>query len=159
MPDIVYVLTNPAMPGIVKIGMTNTSVQDRMKQLYTTGVPLPFECAVAVEVGEGSAKQVETALHTAFSPYKLNKEFFEIESYQAEAILRAWPDDDVTPHVKREADDDLAPADRVVVKDFKRKRSPNLNFKQMRIPVDSILVSTHPEAQEATVKGDTRVSF
>ena len=51
MPNIVYVLTNPAMPGIVKIGMTDKlEVQPRMRDLYTTGVPLPFDCVIATEV-------------------------------------------------------------------------------------------------------------
>ena len=51
MPNIVYALTNPAMPGIVKIGMTDRDdVKRRMSDLYTTGVPLPFECAVAWEI-------------------------------------------------------------------------------------------------------------
>lgn len=38
---IVYVLTNPSMPGMVKIGMTERSEMDaRLKELYTTGVPV-----------------------------------------------------------------------------------------------------------------------
>ena len=41
MPDIVYVLTNPAMPGFVKIGYT-TDIQARLKQLHNTSVPVPF---------------------------------------------------------------------------------------------------------------------
>ena len=41
---IVYVLTNPAMPGIVKIGKTHASLGSRLSQLYSTGVPVPFEC-------------------------------------------------------------------------------------------------------------------
>jgi len=42
---IVYVLTNPTMPGLVKIGKTSRdSVMARLSELYTTGVPLPFEC-------------------------------------------------------------------------------------------------------------------
>jgi hypothetical protein len=52
---IVYVLTNEAMPGLVKIGMTDdTNPDTRVSQLYSTGVPLPFE--------------VEQALHSAFAP-------------------------------------------------------------------------------------------
>ena len=35
---IVYLLTNPVMPGLVKIGMTTRDDLDvRMRELYTTG--------------------------------------------------------------------------------------------------------------------------
>ena len=35
------------MPGLVKIGMTTQEdIDKRMKELYTTGVPVPFECGV-----------------------------------------------------------------------------------------------------------------
>lgn len=48
---IVYVLTNPAMPGLVKIGQTKRDKMDaRLKELYGTGVPLPFECQYACRV-------------------------------------------------------------------------------------------------------------
>ena len=49
---IVYVLTNPAMPGMVKIGKTGREVEARLNDLYTTGVPLPFECAYAARVAD-----------------------------------------------------------------------------------------------------------
>lgn len=40
---IVYLLTNPYMPGLVKIGMTKQEdLEKRMKELYTTGVPVGF---------------------------------------------------------------------------------------------------------------------
>ena len=94
MANTVYVLTNPAMPGIVKIGITGQEdAQDRIDQLYKhSGVPLPFECVIAIEVTEGDAAKLEKALHTAFGPQRVNpkREFFQIDPYQAEAILRAW---------------------------------------------------------------------
>ena len=69
MPNIVYALTNPAMPGLVKIGMTDRDdVQRRMSDLYSTGVPLPFECVVARELDDQAAADIEKALHTAFGP-------------------------------------------------------------------------------------------
>jgi hypothetical protein len=46
MPDVVYVLTNEAMPGLVKIGLTTDSLESRILQLSSaTGVPLPFKMA------------------------------------------------------------------------------------------------------------------
>jgi hypothetical protein len=45
---IVYLLTNPVMPGLVKIGMTaQEDIDRRMRELYTTDVPVPFECQFA----------------------------------------------------------------------------------------------------------------
>ena len=73
--QIVYVLTNPAMPGFVKIGKTFIEdVSVRLQQLYTTGVPFPFDLAFACKVP--NADEVERALHRAFAPnsdYKLDK--------------------------------------------------------------------------------------
>ena len=57
---IVYVLTNPAMPKMVKIGKTGREVEARLNDLYTTGVPLPFECAYAAKVAD--MDKVEKAL-------------------------------------------------------------------------------------------------
>jgi len=45
---IVYVLTNPAMPEMVKIGMTTRDcAEESMKELYGTSVPAPFACDCA----------------------------------------------------------------------------------------------------------------
>ena len=50
MEGRVYVLTNPAMPNMVKIGKTTRDVELRLADLYSTGVPLPFECEYAAKV-------------------------------------------------------------------------------------------------------------
>ena len=159
MSNIVYVLTNPAMPGIVKIGTTTReNPQVRMNELYTTGVPLPFECAIAIQTDDERAEALEKALHTAFGPYRLNpsREFFEIETYQVEALLKAWPGTDVTPQVNEETDK-LEAGEREAVKKFKSRR-PNLNFVEMGIPIGSTLGSIET-GEEATVSGDKAVTF
>lgn len=88
MSGIVYLLTNPAMPGLVKIGKTTRDdPQLRMGDLYTTGVPLPFDCELAMEVEDET--QVETAFHQAFEPNRINpkREFFKIDVVQADTEL------------------------------------------------------------------------
>ncbi len=42
MPQIVYVLTNAEMPGLIKIGITNADVAERVRQLDNTSVPVPL---------------------------------------------------------------------------------------------------------------------
>jgi len=38
----VYILTNPSMPGLVKIGRSKNGGRKRASDLYQTGVPTPF---------------------------------------------------------------------------------------------------------------------
>lgn len=65
--SIVYVLANPAMPGLVKIGRTSSDdTALRLSQLYTTGVPVPFELKFACRVQ--NPEEVELALHTGAVP-------------------------------------------------------------------------------------------
>jgi len=48
---IVYVLSNPAFDNYVKVGRT-IDLEQRLKQLDNTSVPLPFRCVFAVEVDD-----------------------------------------------------------------------------------------------------------
>ena len=125
MPNIVYVLTNPAMPGIVKIGMTDRlEVHPRMKDLYTTGVPLPFDCVIAREIEDKEAAEIERALHTAFDPYRINpnREFFQVEPEQVEVLLWVMPGRDVTPQEAGQSTD-LDLDDKEASSEFKRRQS------------------------------------
>ena len=125
MPNIVYVLTNPAMPGIVKIGMTDgPDVLQRMGALYTTGLPLPFDCVIAREIEDRKAAEIERALHAAFEPYRINpsREFFQLEPEQVEVLLRVMPGQDVTPQ-DSDRPAELQNDDREASSGFKRRQS------------------------------------
>ena len=146
MSVIVYVLTNPAMPDLIKIGKTTRDdLQARMRELYTTGVPLPFDCAMAVEIeSQERGDKLEKALHVAFEPNRLNRsrEFFTVKSSQVEALLKIWPDArDVTPEIERDGwSEDLSSEEKEDARKFKRRnRRPNLNFRVMGIPDGSEL--------------------
>ena len=156
--QIVYVLTNPAMPNLVKIGKTTRSdVTTRMNELYSSGVPFPYECVYAVEVDD--CTEVEKALHTAFHPNRVNprREFFEINPEQALAILKLVGGNDVTPMVNDDLNTNVSDAERESAK--KAKRLPNINFEEMGIPVGSVLVFAGDEDAEVTVTSDRKVNF
>ena len=124
MPNIVYVLTNPAMPGLVKIGMTDRDdVRRRMRDLYSTGVPLPFECVIAREMEEKEALDIERALHAAFAPYRINdsREFFEMDPEQVQVLLRVMSGRDVTPG-NSEEDAESQVEDQAAATEYKRRR-------------------------------------
>lgn len=75
-----------------------------MSELYSTGVPLPFECVFAGKVK--NVKVVEASLHQAFSPNRVNpsREFFDIDEEQAIVILKLLDHEDVTPEINQELD-------------------------------------------------------
>ena len=107
---IVYLLTNPVMPGLVKIGMTTQEdIDKRMKELYTTGVPVPFECQFACKVKKTDCAKIEKALHAAFAPQRVNsnREFFRISPDQAIAILELFHHEDVTDEITDEIENDF----------------------------------------------------
>ena len=154
---IVYVLTNPAMPGIVKIGRTTRgSIDARLNELYSTGVPVPFECAFAGRVVDEG--RVERAFHRAFGPYRINpkREFFQIEPEQAVALLELLVVEDVTPELQREADEVDADS-REGARRLKARR-PVQNFVEMGIPVGSTLEFAQGDARCTVVSG-RRVEF
>ncbi|MFN5422498.1 MAG: GIY-YIG nuclease family protein [bacterium] len=157
MEGIIYILSNPAMPGIIKIGKTTKEdVKLRMKELYSSGVPLPFECVYAAKVNNLDA--VERALQTAFSPNRLNpkREFFEIETSQAIAIIKLLELENVSPLVDQEANL-IDHAELEAAKAYAQKR-PRMNFEEMGIPIGSQLIFNN-NAEIAIVTSDRMVSF
>ena len=93
---IVYVLTNPAMPDIVKIGKTK-DINQRLTTLYTTGVPLPFKCIYAKEVADMDF--AEEKLHAGLGSRRVNekREFFKIQEDELIHLFDLISGKDVTP--------------------------------------------------------------
>ncbi len=141
---VVYLLTNPAMPGLVKIGRSaQEDTQARLDQLYTTGVPVPFELQFACRVT--NPDEVERALHTAFGPQRVNpkREFFRIEPDQAMAILRLLHLEDATSAVEAQPSA-ISEQEQGATKAL-RARRPNLDFEIMGIPMGATLQCTRNE--------------
>jgi hypothetical protein len=101
---------------------------------------------------------VEKAFHTAFGPNRLNprREFFEIESGQAIAILKLLELENVSPLVEQEVNV-VDPIEIEAGKAFAQKR-PRLNFVEMGIPIGSELVFNN-NGEIATVISERNVRF
>lgn len=157
--QIVYILVNPAMPNMVKLGKTTQiDVEARMSQLYSTGVPLPFECVYAVEVDDCS--KVELALHIAFGPSRVNpkREFFDIDPEQAIAVLKLLGKNDVTPKINAQLNVNVSEAEKSSSEQTMKKR-PKLNFNEMGVPENSTLVFTEDENVTVKVVSAMKVEF
>jgi hypothetical protein len=82
----IYILTNPSMQNMVKIGFTNRNVSLRAKELSAaTGVPTPFQVHSAFRVPKGLSSKIESQIHKELSKYRVNKsrEFFRLSPDQA----------------------------------------------------------------------------
>jgi hypothetical protein len=157
--ETVYVLTNPAMPGLVKIGFTtNEDAKKRIDGLYTTGVPFPYKIEFVCKVP--SAVEVEKALHVAFGPNRVNpkREFFQIETEQAIAILKLLHEEETTEQVSKQAQEGEVDEQSLAAAEQYIKRRPNLNFEEMGIAVGSQLVCTQNDAI-VTVVGQKKVKL
>jgi len=157
MSEIVYVLTNESMPGLVKIGRTTNSVEQRIKQLDTTSVALPFQCFYAAEVKDSAF--VEGKLHLAFAHARVrqNREFFRVDANQVAAAIQIGELKDVTPKddVVNDASDVQA-LQAAVEKDDRRSR---LRFSQLDIPIGAVLLFAKDAAITCSVVGDGQVSY
>ena len=89
MAEYVYILINPAIPNLVKIGRTDRSPEDRASELATTGVPTAF--IVAYEHQVGNSRGAESAIHAllqekGFRP-EASREFFKMPLKTAVAVV------------------------------------------------------------------------
>jgi len=86
--DIIYVLSNPTYPGLLKIGYTRKEIGIRVKDLSkATGVPTPFKLEYVFKCYNGL--QLESDIHKHLKDFRPNnyREFFDVTLNQAiEAI-------------------------------------------------------------------------
>lgn len=153
----VYILINEAMPGLIKIGRTTTSVKQRISELNSpAGIPLPFTCYYAARV-EDSTK-VERKLHEAFGDHRLRerREFFRLSPHRAQAALELVALEDVTPQ-EEIIDDFPDDAERGLIRETNRRVLPT--FSQYQIPLGALLHLTKDSQIKATVDGERSVEF
>lgn len=90
MPNIIYILTNPALDGLIKIGKT-TNLVDRLRSLSSsTSIPAPFAVYYHCEIRDDfKLEEVERNLHFVFGPERYNKqrEFFRTDPERARTAL------------------------------------------------------------------------
>jgi hypothetical protein len=157
MPEIVYVLINEAMEGLVKIGHTHTSLEQRIRQLDTTGVPLPFQCFHAAEVNDSVL--VEGRLHRIFVDKRIrkNREFFRVDPNQVREAIQLAELRDVTPRfdVVDDAEDIQAMRNAAVA----GERRARLKFSELDIPIGATLNFALDTAITCQVVADGKVNF
>jgi hypothetical protein len=71
-------MSNPSMPGLVKIGRTTRSVEQRANELWQTGVPTPF--VVEFSILSPDCEGMELRAHEFFHESRVDgsREFFRV---------------------------------------------------------------------------------
>ena len=150
---IVYVLSNPAFDNYVKIGRT-IDLEQRLKQLDNTSIPLPFRCVFAIEVDDEIA--VEKLVHQAFADVRVrsSREFFEIDAQRVIAALKLTNGKDVTPKSDIAEDaESIAALERTV---GKRK---TYTFNDAEVVIGDMLTYSKDESITAKVVADKKIEF
>ncbi len=84
-PGYIYVLSNPSMPGLLKIGFTRRPVRERAFELYktVTGIPTPFN--IEFEILTHYPEDDEAYLHKRLRNHRVSeyREFFRIGVHEA----------------------------------------------------------------------------
>ncbi|MCY4522934.1 MAG: GIY-YIG nuclease family protein [Caldilineaceae bacterium] len=180
MSSTIYVLSNPAMPETVLIGYSRKeNISGEIADLYTSSVPAPFKCELAANVE--NARDVLALIHSIFANARISpdRDFFKVSSDQVMAVLKLAGGKDVTPGedgtvAAAAAEAAPAPANgrrraangrrrprRGQAKSAsgrkRRRRRPNLNFKQLSIEPGSVLVGR--DGTEVIVHDDRQVSY
>lgn len=110
---IIYVLVNPSMPGVVKVGKTTNEATARAAQLSSgTGVPARFEVfkQYLVKDCHEAERYAHSLLEKTFGRPNPSREFFEGSPEEVTAVL----DDALSTHLQESPSDHVMQLKRVL---------------------------------------------
>jgi hypothetical protein len=152
--DIVYILTNEAMPDYIKIGRTN-DINRRLKDLDWTNIPLPFECYYAARVKD--VNFVEQQLFQIFADQRVRskREFFRANPERVIAAIKMVQLEEVTPK-KSIAE---APGVAEELEKIATTYTKRFNFAAAQVPLGAELQFIRDPQLKAVVVDNGNVNF
>lgn len=169
---IVYVLSNQekniitdnGFKPLYKIGKTSRKdLNSRMKELYTTGVSLPFKCEYAISVDD--CDEVEKNLHCVFGDYRVNKsrEFFAVDLGKIIAAMSPIANNKatelvVTDMVNQELDNALTEDDKKAEQKVRKQRG-RFNLYKMGLQDGTVLYYKKDQNMTCVVNGEHSVLY
>lgn len=144
--EIIYVLTNPAMPNLVKIGATNNLEQEVKRLSEHSGIPAPFKVYYACTVN--NPNKVEKGLQELLFDFRENsgREFFRIHPERIKAALALVKIKDI-PSGKK---DNISHG---------KVRKPPFRFSMAGLSPGAVLTYVHDKSVTAIVMDDRRIKF
>ncbi len=149
----IYIMTNPALTDMVKIGYA-TNVEARRKQLSTTALPYDYEVYATYETsGNLEDKKLHKLIDNLNSDLRVSKsrEFFIMSPEDAYELLESIA-------MISGTQDKLKRTKPVKGKEQNVKKPP-VNFTKCGIPIGAELVFTDDPTVVATVVGERKVQY
>lgn len=149
----IYIMTNPGIPDMVKIGFAN-DVEARRKSLSNTNVPYDYEVYATYQTtGALEDKKLHKMIDALNPDLRVTKsrEFFVMTPEDAYELLEAIATiSGTTSRLKK-----------VKVSNTKKQhvRKPPINFRECGIPVGSKLVFIKDSSIVVTVRTDRKVEY
>lgn len=155
----IYIMTNPALSGMVKIGYAK-DVEARRQQLSTTALPYEYEIYATYETsGKLEDKQLHKLIDNLNPDLRVskNREFFVMTSDEAYELLEAIAIISGTPHkLKRKQDDSTVPT---TTETLQRVKNPVINFAKCGIPIGAVLTYVEDPSITVTVASERKVQY
>ena len=149
----IYIMTNPALKDMVKIGYA-ADVETRRKQLSTTALPYEYEVYATYETsGNLEDKKLHKMIDNLNPDLRVtsNREFFVMSPQDAFELLEAIATISGTKEKLKRV--------KMVEAKKQKVRKPPVNFAKCGIPVGAKLVFTEDPSVVATVVSDRKVEY
>lgn len=149
----IYIMTNPALKDMVKIGYA-TDVEARRKQLSTTALPYEYEVYATYETsGNLEDKKLHKMIDNLNPDLRVssNREFFVMKPEEAYELLEAIATISGTKNKLKRIQ--IPVAQKQIV------RKPAVNFLKCNIPIGAELVFVEDSNIVATVVSERKVQF
>lgn len=154
MAGYIYIMTNPCLQNMVKIGYA-TDVEQRRKQLSTTALPYDYEVYATYETtGKLEDKKLHKLIDSLNPDLRVTKtrEFFIMSPEEAYELLEAIA-------MISGSQDKLKRTKKVNQSSTQKTKKPALNFAKCGIPVGAELIYIHDDSVKAIVESDRKVIY
>lgn len=150
----IYIMTNPCLQNMVKIGYA-TDVEERRKQLSTTALPYDYEIFATYETpGKLEDKKLHKLIDNLNPDLRVskNREFFIMSPRDAYDLLEAIA-------MISGSQDKLRMTMTAEVSAEQKTRKPAVNFQECEIPVGAELVFIDDPNVRVIVVSDRKVQY
>ena len=150
----IYIMTNLALPNMVKIGYA-TNVEARRKQLSTTALPYDYEVYATYETpGKLEDKKLHGLIDNLNQDLRVtkNREFYVMTAEDAYELLEAIA-------IISGTLDKLKRTKEVVVADKQKEKKPPVNFFECGLKKGDILVYIDDDKIKVAVESEHKVLY